>query len=110
MYLKLCKRCSCLVEGNQTGTRGFVFLNRYGNPITPGGIWGQLKNTMALAYRMNRSGSSSFFRTVLPKALSKNAEISLLSDLLTQKPETTRTICDFPAVSNITQGGGLVTR
>ena len=49
MYLKLCKKDAIAwLESNQQ-ERGFVFLNRYGNPITPRWNPGQLRN-MALAY------------------------------------------------------------
>lgn len=83
--------------------RGFVFLNRYGNPITPGGIRGQLKN-MALAYGMNQKWFILILSaTVLPKALSKNAEISLSSPicLATKTWKPPGFICAVPAVSNM---------
>ena len=43
MYLKLCKRCYCLVESNQTGTR-ICISKPVWEPHYPGGIRGQLKN------------------------------------------------------------------
>ena len=72
--------------------RGFVFLNRYGNPITPGGIRGQLKN-MALAYGMNPEvvHPHSFRHRFAKSFIEKCGDISLLSDLLGHKNlETTR--------------------
>ena len=72
--------------------RGFVFLNRYGNPITPGGIRGQLKN-MALAYWMNPEvvHPHSFRHRFAKSFIEKCGDISLLSDLLGHKNlETTR--------------------
>ncbi|MCB6611593.1 tyrosine-type recombinase/integrase [[Clostridium] symbiosum] len=72
--------------------RGFVFLNRYGTPITPGGIRGQLKN-MAIAYGMNPEvvHPHSFRHRFAKSFIEKCGDISLLSDLLGHKNlETTR--------------------
>lgn len=72
--------------------RGFIFLNRYGNPITPGGIRAQLKN-MAIDYGMKTEvvHPHSFRHRFAKSFIEKCGDLSLLSDLLGHKNlETTR--------------------
>lgn len=71
---------------------GYIFLNRYGNPITPGGIRGQLKQ-LAAAYGMNPEvvHPHSFRHRFAKSFIEKCGDLSMLSDLLGHKNlETTR--------------------
>lgn len=73
-------------------SHGFIFLNRFGNPITPGGIRGQLKN-MAISYGLNPQVvyPHSFRHRFAKSFIEKCGDIALLSDLLGHKTlETTR--------------------
>lgn len=72
--------------------KGCIFLNRYGNPITPGGIRSQLKH-LASAYGMSPDVvyPHSFRHRFAKSFIEKCGDISLLSDLLGHKNlETTR--------------------
>lgn len=72
--------------------RGYIFLNRYGNPISPGGIRGQLKQ-MAVTYGMNPEvvHPHSFRHRFAKSFIERCGDLSLLSDLLGHKNlETTR--------------------
>lgn len=72
--------------------KGYIFLNRYGNPITPGGIRSQLKQ-LAAAYGMSPDVvyPHSFRHRFAKSFIEKCGDISLLSDLLGHKNlETTR--------------------
>lgn len=71
---------------------GYIFLNRFGNPITPAGIRGQLK-MIAIAYGMNPEVvyPHSFRHRFAKSFIEKCGDIALLSDLLGHKNlETTR--------------------
>lgn len=71
---------------------GRIFLNRFGNPITPSGIRSQLK-TAAAAYGMNPDVvyPHSFRHRFAKSFIEKCGDIALLSDLLGHKNlETTR--------------------
>lgn len=71
---------------------GYIFLNRFGNPISPGGIRSQLKN-MALDYGLNPDvvHPHSFRHRFAKSFIEKCGDLSLLSDLLGHKNlETTR--------------------
>ncbi len=71
---------------------GEIFLNRYGNPLTPGGIRSQLKS-VASCYGMSPEvvHPHSFRHRFAKSFIEKCGDISLLSDLLGHKNlETTR--------------------
>lgn len=73
-------------------TKGFLFLNRYGDPITPAGIRGQLRK---FAYLYNLSPEvlhpHSFRHRFAKNFIEKCSDISFLSDLLGhENVETTR--------------------
>lgn len=73
-------------------SQGYLFLNRFGNPITPAGIRGQLKN-LALSYGMNPEVvyPHSFRHRFAKSFIEKCGDIAMLSDLLGHKNlETTR--------------------
>lgn len=72
--------------------KGSIFLNRFGTPITPSGIRGQLKN-LAADYGMNTEVvyPHSFRHRFAKSFIEKCGDIALLSDLLGHKNlETTR--------------------
>lgn len=72
--------------------QGYIFLNRFGAPITPAGIRGQLKN-LAANYGMNTEVvyPHSFRHRFAKSFIEKCGDIALLSDLLGHKNlETTR--------------------
>lgn len=73
-------------------THGHIFLNRFGNPLTPGGIRSQLKS-VAVCYGMTPEvvHPHSFRHRFAKSFIEKCGDISLLSDLLGHKNlETTR--------------------
>lgn len=72
--------------------RGFVFLNRYGNPITPGGIRGPTQEYGSCLRDEPRSGSSSFFPPPFCQKLYRKMRryLSPLRSAWPQKLETTR--------------------
>ncbi len=73
-------------------TSGHVFLNRYGDPITPAGIRGQLKK-FALVYNLNPSvlHPHSFRHLFAKNFISRCGDIAMLSDILGHESiETTR--------------------
>lgn len=72
--------------------KGYIFLNRFGTPITPAGIRSQLKN-LAATYGMNTEVvyPHSFRHRFAKSFIEKCGDIALLSDLLGHKNlETTR--------------------
>ena len=72
--------------------KGYIFLNRYGNPIKPGGIRYQLRN-LAHLYGLNPDvvHPHSFRHRFAKSFIEKCGDLSLLSDLLGHKNlETTR--------------------
>lgn len=72
--------------------KGYIFLNRFGTPITPAGIRSQLKN-LAASYGMNTEVvyPHSFRHRFAKSFIEKCGDIALLSDLLGHKNlETTR--------------------
>ena len=73
-------------------SHGPIFLNRFGSPISPGGIRSQLK-TIALSYHMTPEmvHPHAFRHRFAKSFIEKCGDISLLSDLLGHKNlETTR--------------------
>lgn len=71
---------------------GFLFLNRYGDPMTPGGIRGQLKKFTVL-YRLDPKVvyPHSFRHRFAKNFIEKCGDVSLLSDILGHESiETTR--------------------
>lgn len=77
---------------NAGRTSGYLFLNRYGDPITPAGIRGQLRK-FACLYDLspNVLHPHSFRHRFAKNFIEKCSDISLLSDLLGhENVETTR--------------------
>jgi len=93
IYIPHMVRQDCLQWLKSIGrSTGSVFLNRYGNPITPGGIRSQLKKITA-RYRLNPAViyPHSFRHLFAKKFIEMGGDISLLSDILGHESiETTR--------------------
>lgn len=82
--------CQWLEELNRN--HGYIFLNRFGNPITPGGIRGQLRKLASLyGIPPEVVHPHSFRHRFAKNFIERCGDLSMLSDLLGHKNlETTR--------------------
>lgn len=88
---KLCKECLQWLKEQEIQS-GFIFVNRYGKPMTPRGISSQLK-VLARRYRLpiETVYPHSFRHMFAKNFLAKFNDISLLADLMGHESiETTR--------------------